>query len=164
VENLLVVSVLSDSGVGFPVSPEALEHGFMIRIAPVSAQAPWRVEAPAAGEFPPVRMSALRDAFLTDAALPAALERRMQKIRDALALHNVRISRHSLNMMWRYCAAMLAAGNVSAGEALDYAFAQKALPCILAEAPVECLADLKNILTGMVHSLALLEKPLPILI
>jgi len=64
--------------------------------------------------------------------------------------------------MWRYCGAMLAAAKISAAEALDYAFAQKALPCILAEAPVECLADLKNILAGMPRSLALLEKPLPI--
>ena len=161
-ENLLVISALSDSGAGFPVSPEALERGFMLRLAPVSAQTPWRVETAAAGEFSPVGMDALRNAFLTDAALPAALERRMQKIRDSLALHNVRISRHSLNLMWDYCAAMLAAAKISAGEALDYAFAQKALPCILAEAPVECLADLKNILAGMPHCLALLDKPLPI--
>lgn len=163
-ENLLVISALSDSGAGFPVSPEALERSFMIRLEPVSAQTPWRVETAAAGGFSPVRMNALKDAFLVDAALPAALERRMQKIRDALAMHNVRISRYSLNMMWHYCAAMTAAAKISAGEALDYAFAQKALPCILAEAPVECLVDLKNILAGMPRSLALLEKPLPILI
>lgn len=163
-ENLLVVSALSDSGAGFPVSPEALERGFMLRLAPAGAQTPWRVETTAAGEFSPVPMSTLREAFLVEAALPGALERKMQKIRDALALHNVRISRHSLNMMWRYCAAMLAMAKISAAEALDYAFAQKALPCILAEAPVECLADLKNILAGMTHSLALLEKPLPIFI
>ena len=110
-------------------------------------------------------MQALRDAFLADdTVLPAALERRLQRIRDALALHSVRISRHSLNLMWRYCAAMISLGKISAGEALDYAFAQKALPCILAEAPVECLAELKSILSGMPHSLALLDKPLPILI
>ena len=163
-ENLLVISAISDSGVGYPVSSEALERGFMLRLAPISAQAPWHVDAAAAGKFSPVRMSALREAFLTDAALPAALERRMQKIRDALALHDVRISRHSLNLMWRYCAAMTAAAKISAGDALDYAFAQKALPCILAEAPVECLADLKNILAGMPRSLELLEKPLPIFI
>lgn len=164
VENLLVISAVSDGGVGYPVSPEALERGFMLRLAPISAQAPWRVATAAAGEFSPVRMSALRAAFLTDTEVPAALERRLQKIRDSLALHNVRISRYSLNLMWDYCAAMLAAAKISAGEALDYAFAQKALPCILAEAPVECLVDLKNILAGMPHSLALLEKPLPIFI
>ena len=163
-ENLLVISAISDSGVGYPVSSEALERGFMVRLTPASAQTPWRVETASAGGFSPVRMSALRSAFLVEEALPAALECRMQKIRDALVLHNVRISRHSLNLMWRYCSAMLAAAKISAGEALDYAFAQKALPCILAEAPVECLADLKNILAGMPHSLALLEKPLPIYI
>lgn len=164
-ENLLVISALADSGAGFPVSSEALERGFMLRLEAVGAHTPWRAETPEMGEFSPVRMQTLRDAFSSEASsVPAALERRLQKIRDALALHGVRISRYSLNLMWRYCAAMLPLGKISPAEALDYAFAQKALPCILAEAPVECLAGLKNILVGMPHSLALLEKPLPILI
>ena len=93
-----------------------------------------------------------------------ALERRLQRLRDALAEHDVHLSRRTLNLMWHYCAALLPLGKVSAGEALDYAFAQKALPCVLAEAPVECLAGLKTVLSGMPHSLALLEVPLPILI
>ena len=162
-ENLLVISAISDGGTGFPVSAEALERGFMIRLEPVSADAPWRPCDAAAAEFPPVRMQALRNAFLKDVAeLPPALERRLQKIRAELAVHGVRLSRRTLDMMWHYCGAMLAACRISAGEALDLAFAQKALPCILAEAPVACLAELKTMLSGMAHSLALLNSPLPI--
>ena len=92
------------------------------------------------------------------------MEKRMQQLRSALNLHHVRLSRHTLNQMWRYCAAMLAACKASPAEVLDLAFAQKALPCILAEAPVECLKELKTMLADMPRSLALLEAPLPILI
>lgn len=162
--DLLVISALSDNGIGFPVSPEMLDRGFMIRLNPVSAQTPWHVEMTSVGDFSAVRMSALRETFLSDAPLPIDLENRMQKIRAELAMYNVRISRHSLNLMWRYCASLLAAVDISAEEALDYAFAQKALPCILAEASVECLMNLKNILIGLPRCLALLEKPLPIFI
>ena len=162
-ENLLVIAAISDGGTGFPVSAEALERGFMIRLEPVSADAPWRPCDAAASEFPPVRMQALRDAFLKDVEeLPPALERRLQKIRGELAVHEVRLSRRTLDLMWHYCGAMLSACRISAGEALDLAFAQKALPCILAEAPVACLAELKTMLSGMPHSLALLNQPLPI--
>ena len=162
-ENLLVIAAISDGGTGFPVSAEALERGFMIRLEPVSADAPWRPCDAAASEFPPVRMQTLRDAFLKDVEeLPPALERRLQKIRGELAVHEVRLSRRTLDLMWHYCGAMLSACRISAGEALDLAFAQKALPCILAEAPVACLAELKTMLSGMPHSLSLLNQPLPI--
>lgn len=162
-ENLLVIAAISDGGTGFPVSAEALERGFMIRLEPVSADAPWRPCDAAASEFPPVRMQALRDAFLEGVEeLPPALERRLQKIRGELAVHDVRLSRRTLDLMWHYCGAMLASCRISAGEALDLAFAQKALPCILAEAPVACLAELKTMLSGMPHSLSLLNQPLPI--
>ena len=161
--NLIVISALSDGGTGCPVSAEALERGFFIRLEPADAQSPWKCAAPAEGNFAPATMDALRAAFLPqEAELPAALERRLQKLRDALAEYGVRLSRNTLNLMWKYCAAMLALGKISAAEALDLAFAQKALPCILAEAPVECLLKLSDILSGMPHSLALLSAPLPI--
>jgi len=162
-KNCVVVSALSECG--YPVSPEALERGFLLYLEPVNAQIPWKSPAKPAGDFSPVRMQALQDAFFAaEAELPPALDRRLQKLRDALVLHGVRLSRHTLDLMWHYCAAMVALGKISAGEALDLAFSQKALPCILAEAPVECLVELKNLLAGMPHSLAMLEKPLPIMI
>lgn len=163
VQNRIVISVLSNGGC--PISAEALERGFMLCMESASAQTPWKpVNFPAA-RFSPVRMQALRSAFLCECAeIPAALDRRLQKLRDALAMHGVRLSRHTLDMMWRYCAAMIDLNQISPAEALDLAFAQKALPCILAEAPVECLVELRSILAGMPRCLALLEKPLPILI
>ena len=162
-KNRIVLSVLADGGAGYPVSAEALERGFLIRLEPAGAQAPWKPVARPAASFPPASMDALRSALLSDAAeLPPALERRLQKLRDALAQHGAYLSRRTLDLMWRYCAAMLALGKISAGEALDLAFAQKALPCILAEAPMDCLAGLSALLAGMPHSAALLDAPLPI--
>ena len=162
-ENLLVISTLGDAVAGFPVAPEALERGFFIRLEPTGAQFPWQPAVRMSETFSPVRMDALRAALLDDATeLPAALEHRLQKIRDALALNGVRLSRRTLNLMWRYCAAAIKLNRVPAEEALDLAFAQKALPCILAEAPIECLAKLRTLLNGMPHSLALIDKPLPI--
>lgn len=162
-KNLIVISTLADGGAGYPVSAEALERGFLIRVEPESAQSPWKRALPAAGTFPPATLSALRDSFRAHAAeIPVALERRFQRIRDALSKHGVRLSRRTLDMMWNYCAAMLALRKISAGEVLDLAFAQKALPCILAEAPLECLMELEKILSGMPHSLSLLRAPLPI--
>ena len=157
----LVISLLSDDGC--PVSAEMLERGFMLRLDPQRAQSAWKRACALDEAFPPVSRQALRAAFIgTEEELPAALDRRLQRLRDALARHEVYLSRRTLDMMWHFCAAMLPLNLISAGEILDLAFAQKALPCILAEAPVECLADLKNILAGMPHSLALLDAPLPI--
>ena len=110
-------------------------------------------------------MASLRDAFLNHGAeIPCALDRRLQKIRSALALHGVRLSRRTLDCMWHYCAAMIGLSRISPADALDRAFAQKALPCILAEAPLACLAELKTLLAEMPRSQALLSQPLPILI
>ena len=160
-EDLLVISTLSDAG--FAVTPEALERGFLVRLEPAGAQIPWQPASRMSENFSPVRMEALRSALLDGAAeLPAALEHRLQRLRSMLAMGGVRLSRRTLDLMWRYCAAAVKLNRFPADEALDLAFAQKALPCILAEAPIECLAKLKTLLTGMPHSLALLDKPLPI--
>ena len=157
----LVISLLSDGGC--PVSAESFERGFMLRLKAQAHQTAWKRVELESGAFAPVSRKALKTAFIGgEMDLPAALDRRLQRIRDSLARHDVYLSRHSLDLMWHYCAAMLALNKLSAGEILDLAFAQKALPCILAEAPVECLAELKQMLSGMPHSLALLDAPLPI--
>ncbi|MBQ8506290.1 MAG: hypothetical protein IJ466_02505 [Clostridia bacterium] len=158
-----VVSVVADSG--FPISPESLERSFLIRMEAPAADSPWRPLPKGECALAPVSVAALRSAVLVeDGELPAALERRLQKVRTALAQHKVRLSRGSLDAMWHFCTAMLATGKVSPGEALDMAFAQKALPGVLAEAPVECLVELKTILADMPRCIAMLDEPLPILV
>ena len=160
-----MLSIVADSDGGFPISAEALEQAFLIRVQAPAADAPWKPVACEAADFEPACAGMLRKAFLTEAAeLSPAIEKRMQQLRTALNMHRVLISRNTLDQMWRYCAAMLEASKASPAEVFDLAFSQKALPCILAEAPVECLKELKTMLADMPRSLALLEAPLPILI
>lgn len=160
-----LLSVVSDAGAGHALSPEALERAFLVRMEPPAADAPWKPAHRDDRELSPALLSDLQAAFDPgDMELPAALERRLQGLRMALAAYDVRLSRHTLDLMWRYCTAMLATGKLSPAEALDRAFAQKALPCILAEAPVRCLVELKRLLAEMPHSLRLLDAPLPIMI
>ena len=161
----LVLPIIADAGSGFPVGPEALERGFLIRLDAPAANSPWKPVARCKREILPASIAALRKAMLVENAdLPLIMERSLQRLRGAFALHKVRLSRSTLDKLWHYCAAMLAATKLQPAEVLDWAVAQKALPCILAEAPVECLMDLKNILSDMPRCLALLDAPLPVLV
>ena len=160
-ENLIIAAICADSG--FPISAEALERGFMIRIQPVAADAPWRAPCIAQREFAPATMASLRRAFLCDdARVSPDAELKLREIREALNRHNVRLSRHTLNQMYRYCAAMLDGGFADGLRALDLAFAQKALPAVIADARIECLAELKDILAGLPACEGMLAAPLPL--
>ena len=162
-ENLVVAAVVSDAGC--PLSAEALEQGFLLRIEPVGADVPWQPLRADASAFPPLGMAALEKAFLADDAdMPESITLRLQKLRTALAKYGVCLSRRTLDLMWRYCIAMLNVGGIAPMDVLDMAVAQRALPCILAEAPIDCLRELPQLLSGLPESLALLKKPLPVLI
>ena len=162
-ENLVVAAAVSDAG--YPLSADTLEQGFLIRIEPVGADAPWQPLHADCDGFPPLGMAALEKAFLSGAAgMPESLCLRLQKLRAGLAKYEVYLSRRTLDLMWRYCAAMLDVGGLAPMDVLDMAVAQRALPCILAEAPIDCLRGLPQLLAGLPRSLALLKKPLPVLI
>lgn len=162
-ENLIVVAACSDGG--FPISAEALERGFMIRIEPVAADAPWRAPCAAQREFAPATLASLRHAFLCeDARVSPDAELKLREIREALNRHGVRLSRHTLNQMYRYCAAMQDGGFADGLRALDLAFAQKALPAVIADARIECLVELKDILAGLSACEKVLAAPLPLLV
>ena len=135
----------------------------MIRIEPIAADAPWRAPCAAQREFAPATLASLRHAFLReDARVSPAAELKLREIREALNRHNVRLSRHTLNQMYRYCAAMQDGGFADGLRALDLAFAQKALPAVIADARIECLAELKDILAGLSACEKVLAAPLPI--
>lgn len=164
-QNLIVISGIMDSGSGFPLNAESMERAFLLRLQPVSENTPWKPAAKRKQQFSPVRMRTLRDAFLIDSEeMPVALERRMEKLRADLARYGVRLSGNTLDQLWYYCTAMLALNRLPMEDVLDRAIAQKALPCILAEAPVECLKRLPQLMSDMPRCLSLLMQPLPILI
>ena len=163
--NMIVIAGAMDMGSGFPLSAEAMERAFMLRLQPAAADMPWKPAVRRKVNFTPVRMHTLREVFCIDAVeMPVALDRRMKKFRQDIAQFGVRLSRNTLDQLWGYCSAMLALNKLDVEEVLDRAIAQKALPCILAEAPVECLKKLTVILSGLPRCQELLKQPLPIMI
>ena len=125
----------------------------MVRLAP-AANAPWQPRASVAFEpLPPVSPCLA----IPDAPLPAAVEARMQALREALTQCGAALSRRALNDAWRYCALMLDALG-------ERAVAQRLLPPLLASAPVEALSRLPALLEGLPLSRALLRQSLPILL
>ena len=164
--NCFLISLVMDAGSGFPLSADTLGGAVLMRLSPANAGTPWKPAAHAGEPFDLPDPAALRGAFTAaaDAEPSPAVQRRLQALRTKLAALGGYISRRALDKMWRYCTAMGALDVVSDAEALDWAFAQLALPCLLAEARLDCLAALDGLLRDMPHSWALLNAPLPILL
>lgn len=158
------ISIAEISDTGCPVTNDITESSWLIRIKAPSADDPWNITADAADADPkPVSFKALRKAMLSSPAdIPEALNERFLRVRRALAVHGITLSRSTLNDMWKYCGAMQAACRISPGETLDRAFAQRALPGILSTASIECLKALPAILEQLPISASLLNEPLPI--
>lgn len=162
-DNHVLLMELYDLGAGHPVDAELLENCLLLRLQPQSADSPWQCAKNVDSNYFPVRMDALRSAFLSDdATLPEALHQKLQKLREVLKGYGVYLSRTTLDLLWRCCSALIAAKAASPEEAFDLVFAQRALPCVLAQAPLECQAQLPHILTGMSRCLALLNELPPI--
>ena len=96
------------------------------------------------------------------AVLPANVTKRMEKLRSDLAVLGIRLSRGTLNALWRYCAAAIPLMPLEPSAVLDMALAQRAIPAILASAPVDALAALPKLLSDLPRCKALLDQPLPI--
>ena len=147
---------------GFPLPAHTLDRGFTLRLNPRQALA-WKPRERTAYEpQPPVSLRL----EIPDIALPAAMEARMETLREMLGRRAAPISRRALDDMWRYCALMLdALGERADGlRILDHAVAQRLLPALLASAPVGTLRQLPALLDDMPTSRGLLRLPLPVMI
>lgn len=144
----------------YPLPARALDRGFTVRLNP-PVSAPWQPRARHAFEpLPPVSPRLA----IPDAPLPAAVEERMQALREGLTQCGAVLSRRALDEAWRYCALMLDAlgADAKAMPVFDRAVAQRLLPPLLASAPIEALRSLPALLEGLPLSRALLRQPLPI--
>lgn len=158
---LLLCATLQDDGV--PAPAYLLGRAFLIRLSD-EASAPWQ---PAACSMPkalePVSREALANAFAPQAdAVPETVLSRMEKLRADLALLNIKLSRKTLDALWNYCAAAIPAMNAAPIEVFDLAFAQRALPAILAGAPLKSLVALPKLFEDLPQCKKLLDQPLPI--
>ena len=149
---------------GNPLPASLLGRAFTIRLAEEAPDSPWQPkEAANQKHYAPVSREALKCAFApTMAVLPANVTKRMEKLRSDLAVLGIRLSRGTLNALWRYCAAAIPLMPLEPSAVLDMALAQRAIPAILASAPVDALAALPKLLSDLPRCKALLDQPLPI--
>lgn len=161
-EDTLLCAAVQDGG--DPLPAYLLGRSFLIRLAEEPADAPWAPKKAApAKKYPPMAAGALQRAFepkLT--ALPVVVTKRMEKLRADLGLMGVKLSRGTLNALWHYCAAAIPLMPLEPCAVLDLALAQRAVPAILASAPLEVLKALPRILADMPRCRALLDQPLPV--
>ena len=90
----------------------------------------------------------------------------MTVLREALASKGASISQRALQDAWGYTGIMCGALGEEADpmSILDLAVAQRVVPSLLADAPLEALAALPDLLTDLPRSRALLDQPLPVMI
>lgn len=155
---------LQDSHSGHPVPANVWDKGFAVRLdAP--ADGPWapRARTACAPEAPVAPAIALPQ---PEDAMPAGCAERMDALRKALSECGAPVSRRALDDCWNYCGLMRAALGESADpiRILDRAVAQRVLPALLACAPIEALKRLPALLEGLPDSLALLDRPLPVMV
>ena len=158
---LRVMLTLQDAASGAPVGTKLLDRAWLIRLAPEKADSPWQPRAkvrPAPEKA--VSMETLRKVFDPARDVPSEIMERMKLLRGRLASVGVFISRRALDDMYAYCAAVSPLMTSAPVDILDYAFAQRAMPAILADASLDALHALPQLMPDMPRSLALLTAPL----
>lgn len=161
-ESLRVVMTVLDDQIGYPLDTRLLDRAFLVRL-PAPDVSTWCAArpAPAPAEKTP-SLDAIRRAFHPETEIPGEVEARMHTLLERLKALRITLSARTLEDMRAYCAAAIPLMTASPKRALDYAFAQRALPYILATARLDVLRRLPELLCDMPISLALLHCPLPL--
>jgi len=159
---LLLCATVQDDA--HPLAAATLSRAFTIRIAEEAPDSPWQPkDAMQPKQYAPVSREALKCAFApTLTVLPPNVVKRMEKLRSDLAVLGIRLSRGTLNALWRYCAAAIPMMPLEPSAVLDMALAQRAIPAVIASAPVDALAALPKLLSDLPRCKSLLDQPLPI--
>lgn len=159
---LLLCATVQDDA--HPLPAVTLSRAFTVRLTDEAPESNWQPkEAVHPKQYAPVSREAFKCAFApTLSALPANVTKRMEKLRSDLGVLGIRLSRGTLNALWRYCAAAIPLMPIEPSAVLDMAIAQRALPAILASAPVDALSTLPKLLSDLPRCKAHLDQPLPI--
>ncbi len=159
---ILVWATLQDEGM--PVAARIFDRAFTLRLEAERADSEWKpAETLPRAEYAPVSRDALREAFAPQPdAIPETLRTRMDGLRRALGALDIRLSRRTLTALWNACAAEIPLSGRAPSEILDRALAERALPAVLASAPMEALTALPKLLEDFPRCRALLREPLPI--
>ena len=160
--SLRVAMTALDDQLGYPLDTRILDRAFVVRMSLPEATG-WHAAKPAVACAPQaVSLDALQKIFKTDRDIPGEVESRMNTLLERLSGLRIRLSERTLTDMRAYCAAVIPLMTSSPKKALDYAFAQRALPHILATAKLPVLRQLPDILCDLPVSLSLLNQPLPL--
>lgn len=160
--SMVTFATIQDAGE--PIDELTFDCAFTLRLkpTPLSVLPQLSSASPAARALPPVSLSALRARFAPTGEIPAEISERLAALRRSLAGHGIYLSRRALSGMWEYLARVLPHVDWEPRHALDRALAQRAIPAILASAPLGALTALPNALEEYPLSRALMEEPLPL--
>ena len=162
-DSLRVILTLQDQGAGLAVDSRLWDRAWALRLQPEKADSPLFVPKTAMpAPEKAISLNAFKAAFDTSHEIPSELVERLTLLRRKLGDVGVRLTRRTLNDIRDYCAAVQ--GLMTAGpiEILDRAFAQRAMPAILAQAELDALRALPEIMPDMPRSLQLMAQPLPL--
>ena len=162
--DIKLIMTAQDSTSGKPMGLRLMDRAFVIRLEADSADSAW--SGPGKKTAPPegcVTAEALTMLFCPDARhISTQVSAKLAALRKELAEYNVLISRRTLDAIWQYCASVTPYMSLTPMEVFDLAFAQRALPAIIASGSPEALHALPNLLAELPRSLALLKQPLAI--
>lgn len=160
--SMVTFATIQDAGE--PIDELTFDCAFTLRLkpTPLSVLPQLSSASPAARALPPVSLSALRARFAPTGEIPAEISERLAALRRSLAGHGIYLSRRALSGMWEYLARVLPHVDWEPRHALDRALAQRAIPAILASAPLGALTALPKALEEYPLSRALMEEPLPL--
>ena len=159
--NMKLILTVQDNPVGYALNANLLDRAFFVRFDLPGLDLPWKPSAvnprkPAGA----VSMDALKKLFVPQSEISPEVQDRMMTLRRKLADMGVYFSARALSDMHRYITTVQPMMTCAPMQVLDYALAQRAIPHVLATAPVAALHELPKLLTDMPMCLRLMEQPL----
>lgn len=161
--NMKLLLTVQDNPVGYALNGNLLDRAFFVRFDLPGLELPWKPCAVAprkpAGA---VRMETLKKLFAPSGEISSEVQDRMMTLRRRLADLGVYFSARALSDMHRYITTVQPLMTATPMQVLDYALAQRAIPQVLATAPVAALHELPKLLADMPQCLKLLNQPLAV--
>ena len=159
--NMKLILTVQDNPVGYALNANLLDRAFFVRFDLPGLDLPWKPAAvtPHRREGA-VSMDALRKLFAQGSEISQEVQDRMMTLCRKLADLGVYFSARALSDMYRYISTLQPMMTCAPMQVLDYALAQRAIPHVLATAPVAALRELPKLLADMPMCLRLMEQPL----
>lgn len=160
-DSLKLVLTVQDNGTA--LSGELLDRAWLMRLTHEDIDSAW---PPKSVSIPKpekaVSLSTLKKVFTPGADVPGEVIDRVRVLREKLAANGMYLSRRTLNDLYSYCSAALPYMRCTPLEVLDWAFAQRAMPGLLATSSLDGLHILNKLLPDMPRSLSLLTSSMPL--